>query len=317
MTARDLADQLEVSERTIYRDIDSLSAAGVPVYAVRGPGGGCALMDGYRTDLTGLTRDELRALFMLNVPAPLADLGLSHELRAALRKLSAALPVTRRVEEQRMRERIHLDSVWWYQHGEPVPYLRTIQEAVWNDRRLHLSCRLPFLTESEGLVDPYGLVAKAGVWYVVCARAGRMRVHRVSDVLSAREADASFQRPPGFDLGSFWKAWCADYEQNRPQFPVTARIAPDLLRRLPHYFGEPIRDDIAMAGEPDPEGWLTLTLPFETFEAARERILGFGRAAEILEPTALRDSVQDFAAQVVALYSRQQAHSPSRVIQNG
>ena len=130
MTARELAEELEVSERTIYRDIDALSAAGVPVYAVRGPGGGCALMDGYRTDLTGLTRDEVRALFMLSVPAPLADLGLSRELRAALRKLSAALPVTRRADERRMRERVHLDSVWWYQQEEPVPYLRTIQEKV-------------------------------------------------------------------------------------------------------------------------------------------------------------------------------------------
>jgi predicted DNA-binding transcriptional regulator YafY len=261
-------------------------------------------MDGYRTDLTGLTRDEVRALFILSVPAPLSDLGLSHELRTALRKLSAALPNTRRVDEQRMRERIHLDSVWWYQHEEPVPYLRAIQEAVWNDRRLHLSYRLPFLTESKGLVDPYGLVAKAGVWYVVCAQVGRMRVHRVSDVLGAREAGESFQRPPGFDLGAFWEAWCADYEQNRPQFLVRARVAPDLLHYLPHYFGEPIRDNIARAGEPDAQGWLTLALPFETFEAARERILGFGRAVEILEPTALRDSVQDFATQVVALYSR-------------
>jgi predicted DNA-binding transcriptional regulator YafY len=311
MTARKLAEELEVSERTIYRDIDALSAAGVPVYAERGPGGGCTLMDGYRTDLTGLTRDEVRALFMLSVPAPLADLGLSQELSAALRKLSAALPVTRRVDEQRMRECIHLDSVWWYQHEEPVPYLRTIQEAVWSDHRLHLCYRLPFQAESERLVDPYGLVAKAGVWYVVCAHGGRMRVHRVSDVLGAREADETFQRPPDFDLGAFWKAWCADYEQNRPQYPVTVRVAPDLVRHLPHLFGEPIRSNIARAGAPDAEGWLTLTLPFETFEAARERILGLGRAVEILEPTALRDSVQDFATQVVALYSRQSARSPS------
>lgn len=311
MTAREMAEELEVSERTIYRDIDALSAAGVPVYAIRGPGGGCALMEGYRTDLTGLTRDEVRALFLISVPAPLADLGLSHQLGAALRKLSAALPVTRRIDEQQLRERIHLDSVWWHQQEEPVPYLRKIQDAVWSDRRLHLTYRLPFQTESERLVDPYGLVAKAGVWYVVCAQGDRIRVYRVSDVLGAREADESFQRPPDFDLGTFWKSWCADYERNRPQYPVTVRVAPGLLRYLPHFFGEPIRDNIARAGSSDAEGWLTLTLSFETFEAARERILGFGRAVEVLEPAALRDSVQDFATQVAALYARQNGRSQS------
>ncbi|MFC2046020.1 helix-turn-helix transcriptional regulator [Chloroflexota bacterium] len=304
MTARRLAEELEVSERTIYRDIDALSAAGVPVYTERGPGGGCALLDGYRTNLTGLTRDEVRALFMLNVPAPLADLGVDHELKAALLKLSAALPSERRTDEGRMRERIHLDSIWWFQHEEPVPHLQTIQEAVWEDRRLQLRYRLPFQAEAERVVDPYGLVAKAGVWYLVCASGGHVRVHRASHVLGARLVDGSFERPPGFDLAEFWKAWSTSYEQNRSHYPVTARVAPSLHRHLPQVFGDAIRDTIAKAAPPDPEGWLTLILPFESFEAARGRILGFGRAVEVLEPVALRDSVLDFAIQVVALYER-------------
>ena len=304
MTARRLAEELEVSERTIYRDIDALSAAGVPVYTERGPGGGCALLDGYRTNLTGLTRDEVRALFMLSVPAPLADLGVGHELKAALLKLSAALPTERRTDERRMRERIHLDSIWWFQHEEPVPHLQTIQEAVWEDRRLQLRYRLPFQAEAEQVVDPYGLVAKAGVWYLVCASGGHVRVHRASHVMGARLVDGSFERPPGFDLAEFWKDWSASYEQNRAHYPVLARVAPGLHRHLPQLFGEPMRDSIAKAGPPDAEGWLTLILPFESFEAARGRILGFGRAVEVLEPAALRDSVLDFATQVVALYER-------------
>jgi len=201
MTAQELADEVEVSQRTIYRDVEALSMAGVPVYADRGPGGGFALLDRYRTTLTGLNRDEVRALFMLSIPEPLAQLGLDGELKAALLKLSAALPEARRPDEALVRQRFHLDSAWWFQPEEPVPHLPALQQAVWEDRRLHLAVRLPFDTRVEWLVDPYGLVAKAGVWYLVCARKNHLRVHRVSDVLTAHVADERFQRPADFDLG--------------------------------------------------------------------------------------------------------------------
>ena len=304
ITAEKLAEELEVSVRTIYRDIEALSIAGVPVYTERGPGGGCALMDTYRTDLTGLTKDEVRALFMLRIPAPLAELGVSQELKAALLKLAAALPADRRQDEERVRQRIHLDSVEWFQAKEPVPHLRTIQQAVWEDRRLHLSYHLPFETQVGRLVNPYGLVAKASVWYLVCARDSHIRVHRVSHVLDARLTDESFERPADFDLATYWNAWCAEVEENRPTYPVTVRVAPDLVPFLARYFGDGIRDVTGRAGPPDAGGRITLTLPFETLEAARERILGFGRAMEVLEPQALRESVLDFATQIVALYSR-------------
>jgi len=183
MTARELAKELEVSERTIYRDIDALSIAGVPVYGEPGPDGGYALVDSYRTNLTGLTEGEVRALFMLSIPAPLADLGVSQELRAALLKLSAALPDARRRDEERVRQRFHLDSTWWRQGEERVPHLQTIHQAVWQDRKLHVMYHPPFAIEIERLVAPYGLVAKAGVWYLVCARNDRLHVHRVSDLL--------------------------------------------------------------------------------------------------------------------------------------
>jgi predicted DNA-binding transcriptional regulator YafY len=303
-TAERLAEELEVSVRTIYRDIDALSAAGVPVYAERGPGGGCELIDSFRTNLTGLTKDEVRALFMLSIPAPLSDLGVSQELKGALLKLAAALPASRREDEDRVRQRIHLDWAGWFQPEEPVPHLRTMQQAVWEDRRLHLTYRLQYGTqvEVERLVDPYGLVAKAGIWYLVYARDGHARVHRVSRVSDARITEERFKRPADFSLGAFWKAWCAEHEESRPYYPVTARVAPALVPVLPQYFGERIRDAIAQAGPPDGEGWITLMFPFETLQAARERILGFGSAVEVLEPQALRRSVIDFAAQIVAFY---------------
>ncbi len=304
MTAEGLAAKLEVSSRTIYRDIDALCAAGVPVYADRGPGGGFALLDSYRTTLTGLTEAEVRALSMLSVPEPLAQLGVRQELQAALLKLAAALPTHHRYEPEQVRQRIHLDSVWWFQGEEPVPHLPTIQKAVWQDRKLGLTVRLPFGTEVERLVAPYGLVAKAGIWYLVLARNGHLRVQRLSDVLDVRLKDERFERPAGFDLAAFWRAWCADYEANRPTYPARVRVAPELARVLSLYFGEPIRETVARADPPDEEGWITVTLPFESIYAARTQLLGFGRAVEVLAPQALRRTVLDYATQIVDRYAQ-------------
>jgi predicted DNA-binding transcriptional regulator YafY len=310
VTARALARELHVSERTIYRDIDALSMAGVPVYGEPGPEGGYALVDSYRTNLTGLTEGEVRALFMLSIPAPLADLGVSQELRAALRKLAAALPDARRCDEERVRQRFHLDSTWWRQGEEQVPHLQTVHQAVWQDRKLHIVYRPIFATEIERVVAPYGLVAKAGVWYLVYAGngayagEGRVQARRVSDLLDARISDEPFERPRDFDLAAFWEAWCAEYEAYLSDFTAIVRVAPGFVPQLSWYFGSSIHAKIAHAGPPDADGWIRLALSFRSFEAARDRILSFGRGVEVLEPRALRRSVLDFAEQIVALYTR-------------
>ncbi len=304
MTAQQLSEELEVSVRTIYRDLDALSAAGVPVYAERGPGGGCALLDSYRTTLTGLTQDEVHALFMLSIPAPLAELGVDQELRAALLKLAAALPDARRQDEARARQRIHLDSEGWFETKEPVPHLQTIQQALWQDRKVRITYRLPREAQAEWLIEPYGLVAKGNTWHLVCVRDGHMRVYRASRVLDATVMPETFERPANFDLVAFWRDWCAQVEENRPHYPVTVRVAPDLTPWLPYFFGAQIRDQVAGAGPPDAEGWITLTLSFETLEDARERLLGFGRAVEVVSPQALRNTVFDYATQIVSLYRR-------------
>jgi len=313
MPAQALAAELEVSVRTVYRDLDALSAAGVPVYAERGPGGGCALLDSYRTTLTGLTEEEVRALFMLTIPAALAQLGVGQELKAALLKLSAALPAERRRDEEWVRQRIHLDWTGW-QAEEPVPHLQTIQRAVWADQRLWLVYRRqagPAVRRFERLVDPYGLVAKAGVWHLVClpvlarpsgpGAGGRLRVYRVSELLEVRPAGERFERPAGFDLAAFWAGWAAEAEAWRGLFQATARVSPALAAELPRRFGDRVRDQLA-AAQPDAEGRLTVVLPFDTFESARAWLLGQGRAAEALAPPELRLSVADHAAQIVAMY---------------
>lgn len=303
MTARALAKELEVSERTIYRDIDALSIAGVPVYGEAGREGGFALLDHYRTQLTGLNEGEVRALFMLSIPAPLAELGVDQELKTALLKLAAALPGASRSEQERVRQRFHLDSTWWRQGEAPVPHLQTVHQAVWQDRRLSITFRPLLNVEIEQCVDPYGLVAKAGVWYLVCARKGQLRVHRVADLLSARVADDPFERPKGFDLVAFWNTWCAQREQSDINFPVLVRVAPGFIPYLPVYFGNRLRPRIDQAGPPDAEGWIRLELSFESLEQARDRLLGFGRGIEVLAPRALRRSILDYAKQIEALYT--------------
>ena len=307
MTARELAETLEVSERTIYRDMDALSAAGVPVYAERGPGGGCALLDSYRTNLTGLTQDQVCALFMLSIPAPLADLGVSKELKAALLKLAAALPSDHRRDAEHSQQRIHLDAAGWFQPEEPVPHLRTIQAAVWQDRKLYIKYRRGDGTPGDRTLAPYGLVAKASIWYLVASREGQMRVYRVSRVQQARLTDEHFERPAEFDLATFWGQWCKAFETSRPKYPVTLRVAPEFLPVLPQIFGEGIHALIARAGPPDDRGWVTLTLTFESLEAARTRVLGLGTHVEVVAPPALRESVLETATRIVAFYTASSA----------
>ena len=311
-TAQELAKELEVSERTVYRDIDALSASGVPVYAEAGPGGGCSLLDSYRTTLTGLTADEVHALFMLSIPAPLAQLGVTQELKQALLKLSAALPAARRSDEARSRQRIHLDSTWWFQAEEAAPHLPTLYRAVWDDRKVKLALRLKFgafiETQVERTVAPYGLVAKASVWYVVCAvgsgdDAAQLRAYRVSDVVAARLTAEPFVRCADFDLVDFWQAWCARVEADRPSYPVRLRLRSDFVPLATHYLGEQVRVSLEQAGPPDVQGRVTATLTFESLEDARSRCLSLGRAVEVLEPEALRRSLIDYAAQINALYA--------------
>jgi predicted DNA-binding transcriptional regulator YafY len=310
MTAQALARELEVSERTIYRDLEALGMAGVPVYTDRGRGGGCMLLDDYRTNLTGLTEDEVRALFMVNVPAPLNQLGIGRDLRSAWLKLAAALPSVRQPDEQLARRRIHLDSTWWSLPDEPTPCLQTLYEAVWSELRLRCTLRLTFgsfETEVERFIDPYGLVAKASVWHVVgpasgdSTAAGRIRIYRVSQILRAQSTKQAFCRPDDFDLAAFWQKWCADSESGRPRYPVTARVTPDiipLLQRMmaPRWNLEP------ESSPPDSEGRVVITLPFESLEEARGRLLGLGRAVEVLEPEMLRRSIIDLARQTLWAY---------------
>jgi predicted DNA-binding transcriptional regulator YafY len=308
MTARELAAELEVSERTIYRDISALGTAGVPICAERGPGGGVWLIERYRSDLTGLNKDEVQALFMLSIPPALSDLGLDQELKAALLKLSAALPSSLRVDKDRVRQRIHIDpQPWKGQREGPLPHLQAVQQAVWNDRVVfvrYYSVVGQWIGPLEADIHPYGLVARGGNWYLVGYRRDHIAVLRVDYLLDARVTDRACKRPEDFNLVEYWDQWCRESSENRPCFPVIARVSPGVTPSLPKLFGEGILEQIGGKEQPDSEGWVTLELPFEYHEQALETILPFGGAVEVLEPIALRASIQDYADQILGVYSK-------------
>jgi len=301
-TAVQLASDLEVSERTIYRDIVALNSAGIPIYTESGPSGGVSLIESYHTDLTGLNIEEVQALSMLGIPEPLVELGFGQKLHAALLKLSAALPSESRSTEARARQRIHLDSCWWFQSEQPAPFLQVIYQALWQDKKLHLVYRSQFNAEIEAIVAPYGLVAKAGIWYLVGAINNRLNALQLSQIIEASILDERFYRPVDFDLSRYWKSWCEEFEKNRPCYPVIVRISPELSAHLPQIFAERAEGIIVRLSPPETDGWITATLHFENLWTARSRILSLGNAIEVLEPIPLRLSVLDYASQIVKFY---------------
>jgi predicted DNA-binding transcriptional regulator YafY len=272
LTAADIAVQLEVSVRTVHRDVGSLSAAGDPVETVRGPAGGYRLPGGYRTRLTGLTTDEADALFAAGMPGPAAELGLGHELAAARLKLLAALPAELQERAERSQRLFHLDSRGWFRAEDRVPQLPELSAAVWRGCRVRLRYR-----EGKAVVrrtvDPLGLVLKGGAWYLVAQRSVGMRVYRVSRVVSVRALDEPCERPAGFELAGYWQEWSRAFEESRPRVEVLAR---------------------------GPKGERTLV--FESLEHARRELLRHGDDLEVLAPEELRASVAETARRVVAQY---------------
>ncbi|HJZ46597.1 MAG TPA: YafY family protein [Roseiflexaceae bacterium] len=300
VTSRELARRLEVSERTIHRDMDALGAAGIPIYAERGAAGGWALSEAYQTNLTGLNEAEIQALFLTTPPQLLADLGLHQAADAALIKLLAALPAISRRDAEFARQRIHVDGAGWLRAREAVPFLPAIQEALWQDRKLRIAYQRNDDTTVERLVDPLGLVAKGSVWYLVGAVEGAPRTYRVARVRAAEVTDQHCERPADFDLAAHWEQSSIEFRANLPRYPARLRADPAVLPAL-HAPGRYAR--VEHVGEPDAEGWLHIAMLFEEEHNACEYVLSFGPRLEVLEPQSLRELVRREAAGIVALYA--------------
>ncbi|MFH8927764.1 helix-turn-helix transcriptional regulator [Streptomyces pristinaespiralis] len=302
MTGAELARELEVSERTVTRDALALSEAGVPVYADRGRAGGYRLIGGYRTRLTGLGRDEAEALFLSGLPGALRDMGLEDAASAARLKVSAALLPSLRNAPESAARRFHLDAPGWYQEPKTPDLLPVLAEAVWDDRRVQAAYRRGD-TEVERLLEPYGLVLKAGVWYL-CARAdGTLRVYRI-DRFSSVEADGErFERDQDFDLAAFWRERAAQFARSILRAEAVVRVSGDGARRLPYVTDRAAAEEaLAAAGPPDGQGRVTVTLPVESLDVAYGQLLSLGPEVEVLGPPELRERFARAAAALADLY---------------
>ncbi len=287
LTAAEIAEKLEVSIRTVHRDVESLTAAGVPVEALRGPAGGYRLAGGYRTRLTGLTADEAEALFAAGISGPAAELGLGGELAAARLKLLAALPHELQERATRASRLFHLDTRGWFRAEDRVPHLPALSAAVWRGCRVRLRYREGGRVVQR-TVDPLGLVLKGGAWYLVARRSAGMRVYRVSRVASVRPLEDSFERPPEFELAVFWEQWSQNFEQTLPRVEVTVRVDDAVRRFLP--------------GEPRIEADGRTVVAFQHLGDAYRELLRFGSQVEVLEPAELRARVAETGREVAALY---------------
>ncbi|MDT7672659.1 MAG: hypothetical protein QOD82_561 [Pseudonocardiales bacterium] len=304
MTAPALAAELEVSVRTVYRDVESLGAAGVPIYADRGPAGGYQLLDGYRTRLTGLTSDEADSLFLAGVPGPAAELGLGGALAAAQLKLTAALPAELRDRASRVGERFHLDAPGWFRDAEDTPFLSDLATALWRDQRIAVRYRRWGHDEVDRLLDPLGLVLKAGVWYLVAGGpTGAPRTYRVSRVLSLRTSPGRTHRPPDFSLAEFWRTRSAELRAALWRAEATVRLSPRGLELVPMLLGQLEARAVAeSAGVPAGDGWVTATLPIESTRHAESVLLRLGADVEVLAPPELRERLAAVARALVARY---------------
>lgn len=288
-TAAQLAEELEVSVRTVYRDVEALQEAGVPVLGHGGPAGGYELLAGYRSRLTGLTVGEAEALVLSALPGPAAELGRTTQAEAARLKLQAALPEGLRERAEHVRSRFLLDSRPWHRSAGETPHLVEVAGAVWAQRRIRMRYRRwRHPEEVARVVDPYGLVVKAGTWYLVAATAGGpARTYRVDQVLDLAVLDARADRPDPFDLAEYWQAHLADFTAGLHTGTARVRLTPTGLGRL----SVVLPAAVPVAGRPPPptaDGWTTLTLPIESIDHAHDALLGLGAQVEVLEPPELR-----------------------------
>ncbi len=303
MSARMIAERLEISERTVYRDIDALSAAGVPVYSERGRQGGCALLPGYRTDVSGLTASEARALFVFAGGGTLEDLGLDQPLKAALRKLMTSLPQSQRPGALQAQQRIVVEPRGWMRQVDELPYLAQVQDAVWKDRRIEIDYRSSGSSQARRLtLDPYGLVSKAGTWYLIAADGGEPRLYRVSRIESVVTLDEPVRRPAGLDLDALWEQLRRRVEDRGSGIPVRLRVRSEEADRLLRICGPQLTGPAERDETVDVSGWWTFTLPFVATGAARGVLLGFGTDVEVLAPLSLRQHFARTAAAILRLY---------------
>jgi predicted DNA-binding transcriptional regulator YafY len=304
MTAQQLANELEVSVRTVYRDVEALSAAGVPLYGDAGHAGGYQLLDGYRTRLTGLTAAEAGALFLSGLPGPAAELGLGNVLTAATLKLRAALPASFRENACRLTERFYLDAPGWYRRPEDVPHLQVVASAVWERQVIQVTYRRwKEPAEVTRRLEPHGLVLKAGTWYVVARCDGVMRTYRADQIVAAAACDCGFTAESGFELAAYWQTYLAEFHQQLHTGHAVIRLSGSGVRRMGHLLSAAAVAAVETGGAADADGWVRARVPIESADQALADFLRLGADIEIVEPTELREHAARTIGAMAAIYS--------------
>ncbi len=312
VSAQALAEALEVSVRTIHRDVDELSAAGVPIWADRGRLGGFQLQPGWRTKVDGLTAPEAQAMFLGGLPGPAAELGLGEAMASAQLKLLAALPEGWRADARRVSARFHLDPLDWYRGPSATDHLPAIAQAVWSERRIAIRYE-SWKDVVERRVDPLGLVLKAGVWYLAARAGASVRTYRLSSILALETTDETFERPRDFDLAAWWLAATHRFEKELARGTAVLRVSPDGMKSLARDFGGAVaRAAQESAGRADARGWRRVTIPIESIEHAAGQLLRLGAQAKVVEPAALRRELLGRVAAIAALYRVRGRSSGSR-----
>ena len=304
MSAAELARESGVSVRTIHRDIDQLSAAGVPVYADRGRSGGFRLLDGYRTELTGLTQPEAEAIFLAGLPGPAAQLGLADILFTARLKLMAALSPTVQPQSQRIAARFHLDPTAWFHGADALPALPMIARAVWTERMLKLQYRRAGESAARPRkLAPLGLVLKGGIWYLVAQSGKSILTYRAANIRDAEVTEEPITRPPDFDLAAHWERASREYEAGVYRELAEVRLSPRGMQML-ELLGPYVTQAAAKtAGKPDRKGWVSCTLPLESGDFGIRELMRLGDDVAVLGPPALRAQVAAAAQRIAKVHA--------------
>lgn len=298
MTTQSLATELEVSRRTVLRDIEALSFAGVPIYTEGGHGGGVALDENYRTSLTGLKAEEVQALFVAGNNQLLHEIGLGEAAESTQRKLSAALPLQHQSVLNHIRQRIYIDPLWWWHDAQPLAFWDDLQAAVYQDRCVRVVYENYSGEVSERELEPYSLVAKSSLWYLVARQLGKeeegLRIFRVARLRKLHLLQDHFQRASDFDLPMYWHEHLSEFLTSFSTYEFTLRIHPDratLARQL-----TPGRNFLLAV---DADGWLTVRFQIDNAELAKMLVFGLGSQCEVVDPPTLRDTMRQACQELI------------------
>lgn len=301
MSSQALARALEISVRTLYRDVDQLTAAGVPIYAERGRLGGFQLLEGWRTTLTGFTPSEAQAVFLSGLAGPASDLGLGQHVESARLKLLATLPAPWRENAQRISSRFHLDPVDWYRESDPVPHLATVADAVWNERALSIRYE-SWSGTTQRVVSPLGLVLKAGTWYLVASSGDEPRTYRIANIQAATRLEACVKRPRKFELPSYWAQSIRRFEAELYTGRATLLATPGGLKDLRSWNNAVAKAIGRVPPSRRKDGRTEVTIPIESIDSAVGQLLRFSPQVEVLKPAALRRAMVRRLNEIAQLY---------------